>query len=152
MNDTFEQMHGYYIEDLDIGMSAEISKAFSQRDLAMYAELSTDDNPLHMNGEFAARTRAGGPVLHGMITASLISAIIGTRLPGPGCLWMSQEIRFLAPVRVGETVHAAARVTDVHPEKQRVRLTTVCSVAGRAVLDGHALVWVPSRRGQGAPT
>lgn len=152
MNDAFDQLHGYYIEDLEVGMSTEISKAFSQRDLAMYAELSTDDNPLHMNEEFAARTRTGGSVLHGMITASLISAIIGTRLPGPGCLWMSQEMRFLAPVRVGETVRAAARVTDVDREKQRVRLATVCTVAGHVVLDGHALVWVPSRRSRQTET
>lgn len=145
MTDSFEQMHGYFIEDLDVGMSAGISKSFAARDLAMYSELSTDDNPLHMNEEFASRTRTGGPVLHGMITASLISAIIGTRLPGPGCLWMSQQMRFLAPVRVGETVHASAKVTQVDADKQRVRLSTVCTVAGREVLDGHALVWVPSR-------
>lgn len=146
MNDAFDRLHGYYIEDLEVGMSTEISKTFSQRDLAMYAELSMDDNPLHMNEEFASLTRAGGAVLHGMITASLISAIIGTRLPGPGSLWMAQEMRFLAPVRVGENVLAAARVTDVDRDKQRIRLATVCTVAGNEVLDGHALIWVPSRR------
>ena len=145
MNDFFEQMHGYYIEDLQTGMCASVDKRFSKRDLAAYAALSLDDNPLHMNEEFAARTRVGGQVLHGMITASLISAIIGTRLPGPGCLWMSQEMRFLAPVRIGATVVARAEVMDVDREKQRVRLATVCRVGDGIVLDGSALVWVPSR-------
>ncbi|MGA8261192.1 MAG: MaoC family dehydratase [Arenicellales bacterium] len=148
MNDSFDQMHGYYIENLETGMHASIDKTFSARDLAAYAELSLDDNPLHMNEEFAARTRAGGQVLHGMITASLISAIIGTRLPGPGCLWMSQEMRFLQPVRIGETVVARAEVVDVDRQKQRVRLATVCRVGDRIVLDGSALVWVPSRSGE----
>lgn len=145
MKDSFEELHGYYIEDLETGMSASVSKVFTGEDVAMYAKLSTDDNPLHMNEEFAAHTRTGGRVMHGMISASLISAIIGTRLPGPGCLWMAQEIRFLAPVRIGETVHAVAEVTDIDPGKHRVRLDTVCKVADKTVLDGRALVWVPSR-------
>lgn len=149
MNDSFERLHGYYIEDLEPGMSASIAKAFSDRDLAAYAKLSMDDNPLHLNEEFAARTRTGGQVLHGMITASLISAIIGTRLPGPGCLWMSQEMRFLEPVRIGSTVVARAEVSDVDRQRQRIRLATICSVTGRVVLDGSALVWVPSRSRNG---
>lgn len=149
MNDAFEALHGYYIEDLKTGMSASVTKAFTGRDVDMYAQLSTDDNPLHMNEEFAARTRTGGRVVHGMITASLVSAIIGTRLPGPGSLWMRQDMRFLAPVRIGETVAAKAILDDIDPERQRVRLTTVCTVADRTVLDGHALVWVPSRSAAG---
>lgn len=142
-------MHGYYMEDLEIGMTASVTKAFSGRDVAMYAELSTDTNPLHLDENFAAATRVGGTVLHGMITASLISAIVGTRLPGPGCLWMSQELRFLAPVRAGETVHASAEVISVDPGRQQVRLKTVCRVGERVVLDGSALVWVPSRSRDG---
>lgn len=145
MNDSFEALHGYYIEDLEKGMSVSVSKTFTERDVAMYASLSTDDNPMHMNEEFAAHTRAGGRVMHGMITASLISAIVGTRLPGPGCLWMSQELRFLAPVRIGEPVVAGARLDDIDRARQRVRLTTVCTVRDKTVLDGSALVWVPSR-------
>lgn len=145
MNETFEALHGYYIEDLETGMSVTLTKAFAEDDLAMYARLSTDDNPLHMNEEFAARTRAGGRVVHGMVTASLISAIVGTRLPGPGCLWMEQALRFLAPVRVGDLVSARAVVDDVDRGKQRVRLRTTCFVGGKAVLEGSALIWVPSR-------
>lgn len=145
MKDTFEQTHGFFIEDLEPGMSVTISKAFSEQDVLHYADLSTDDNPLHLNEEFARQTRAGGRVIHGMVTASLISAIVGTRLPGPGCLWMSQEMRFLAPVRVGETVRAKAELISVDTNKQRVRLATTCKVGNRSVLDGEALIWVPSR-------
>lgn len=149
MNDSFADMHGYYIEDLEVGMTASVSKAFTEQDVAMYANLSTDDNPMHMDEDFAASTRAGGAVLHGMVTASLISAIVGTRLPGPGCLWMSQEMRFLAPVRAGELVRADAEVLEVDREKQRVRLRTVCTVGESIVIDGTALVWVPARSGGG---
>lgn len=146
MNDSFEARHGYWIEDLETGMSESVSKSFSDRDVAMYAELSTDNNPLHLDEEFAAQARTGGRVVHGMVTASLISAIIGTRLPGPGCLWMGQEMRFLAPVRIGETVQATATLEDVDRPRQRVRLATTCRVDGKTVLDGSAMVWVPSRR------
>lgn len=145
MNDAFEALHGYYLEDLETGMSASVSKAFTEQDVAMYARVSLDDNPLHMNEAFAARTRTGGRVVHGMVTASLISAIIGTRLPGPGCLWMAQDNRFLAPVRIGETVRATATIDEIETAKQRARLTTICEVGEKSVLEGHALVWVPSR-------
>jgi 3-hydroxybutyryl-CoA dehydratase len=147
MTDNFEALHGYYIEDLETGITTSVSKAFSESDVAIYAQLSTDTNPLHLDQEFAAHTRVGGRIVHGMVTASLISAIIGTRLPGPGCLWMSQEMRFLAPVRIGETVKADAEVVEVDRQRQRVRLATVCRVGGKTVLDGHAVTWVPSRAG-----
>ncbi len=149
MNDAYETLHGYYIEDLEIGMSASVGKAFAESDVAVYAQLSTDTNPLHLNEEFAAHTRAGGRVLHGMITASLISAIVGTRLPGPGCLWMGQDMRFLAPVRIGETVLARAEVVEIDRERQRVHLSTTCSVGDTVVLDGRAELWVPSRSDPG---
>ncbi|MDZ7842746.1 MAG: MaoC family dehydratase [Gammaproteobacteria bacterium] len=145
MNETFEAMHGYYVEDLEAGMSASLTKSFTEEDVAMYARVSLDDNPLHMNEAFAARTRTGGRVVHGMVTASLISAIIGTRLPGPGCLWMAQDNRFLAPVRIGEIVRATATIDEIDKARQRVRLTTICEVGEKAVLEGHALVWVPAR-------
>lgn len=145
MNDAYGALHGYYIEDLEPGMSDSVSKAFTEQDVTLYARLSMDDNPLHMDEAFAARARTGGRVVHGMITASLISAIIGTRLPGPGCLWMAQNTRFLAPVRIGETVRASATVECIDPDKQRARLVTTCAVGRKIVLDGHALVWVPSR-------
>jgi len=150
MSDAFSRRHGYYFEDLEPGMAAALSKAFSGRDVEQYARLSTDTNPLHLDEAFAVRTRAGGRVLHGMLTASLISALVGTRLPGPGCLWMGLEIRFLAPVRIDERVHARAEVSGLEHDKQRVRLAVACTVAGAAVLEGTCLVWVPSRQATGA--
>lgn len=145
MSDTLGSLHGYYIEDLEVGMSVSVAKAFSEADVALYAQISTDTNPLHLDDAFAARTRAGGRVIHGMITASLISAIVGTRLPGPGCLWMAQEMRFLAPVRIGETVQARAEVVEVDRSGQRAVLSVTCEVKGKKVLDGRSTVWVPSR-------
>lgn len=145
MSDSFTRLHGYFVEDLEPGMSAVLSKTFSERDVELYAQVSTDTNPLHLDESFAARTRVGGRVLHGMITAGLVSALIGTRLPGPGCLWMGLDIRFLAPVRIGETVHARATVTEVDRNKQRARLNVACAVDGETVLEGTCLVWVPSR-------
>jgi len=145
MSNSYPRLHGYFIEDLEPGASAALSKTFSERDVELYAQVSTDTNPLHLDEHFAARTRVGGRVLHGMITASLVSAIIGTRLPGPGCLWMGLDIRFLAPVRIDETVHARAAVAAVDRGKQRVRLNVECAVDGKTVLEGTCLVWVPSR-------
>jgi len=145
MTDAFDTLHGYYIEDLEPGMSAAVSKVFTEADVAAYAELSLDDNPLHLDEVFAVRTRTGGRILHGMVTASLISAIIGTRLPGPGSLWMAQDMRFLQPVRIGEAVRADATVTEVNTGLQRVFLATTCRVAEKMVLEGRATVWVPSR-------
>lgn len=145
MSDSYTRLHGYFIEDLEPGLSAALSKAFSERDVELYARVSTDTNPLHLDESFAARTRVGGRVMHGMITAGLISAIIGTRLPGPGCLWMGLEMRFLAPVRIGETVDAHAVVAAVDRVKQRARLNVECAVDGKTVLQGTCLVWVPSR-------
>lgn len=145
MKDHYETRRGYWIEELATGMTATVSKAFSEADVAVYAQISTDTNPLHLDEAFAVHTRAGGRVLHGMVTASLISAIIGTRLPGPGCLWMAQDMRFLAPVRIGETVHARAEIVELDRQKQRVALATICEVDGGNVLEGRATVWVPSR-------
>lgn len=137
--------HGHYFEDMQPGLTAVVSKTFSDADLSMYAGVSGDANPLHLSEEFARHTRLGGRVVHGMVTASLISTLVGTRLPGPGCLWMSQELRFLAPVRVGQTVLARATVTEVFADKQQARMQTTCEVGDTIVIDGHALVWVPRR-------
>lgn len=147
MSDAFERLHGYYFEDLEVGMSASLGKAFSEDDVAAFAALSLDDNPLHMSEAFAARARTRGRVVHGMVTASLVSALIGTRLPGPGCLWMAQETRFLEPVRIGDHVRAFAEVSALDNARQRARLETLCRVADAVVLAGHALVWVPARKG-----
>lgn len=143
--DPVRQQHGYFFEDLALDMCAVFSKTFTQADVHVFAAVSGDDNPLHLDPDFAATTRAGEPILHGMLTASLISTLVGTQLPGPGGLYMSQTLRFVAPVPVGATVEARARVIELNPAKQRVRLETVCTVGGEPVVAGEAWVWVPRR-------
>lgn len=140
-----DSLHGFYFEDIEIGMSESFEKTVSEEDVIAYAGLSGDVNPLHMDDEFARGTRAGERVVHGMVTASLISTLVGCRLPGPGCLWMGQTIRFLKPVRAGERVRARAEVVEILRERQRIRMLTTCQVGEITVIDGEALVWVPSR-------
>ena len=142
--DEFARLHGYYFEQLDIGMSAEMSKVIKEPDLAAFVALSGDDNPLHLNEQFAARTRVGGRVVHGMVTASLISTLVGCRLPGPGCLWMSQTLAFRHPVRLGDEVRAKATITGLDSAGQRATLRTECAVDGTVVIEGEAVMWVPS--------
>ena len=103
-----DDRHGYYFEDLSPGMSAVFSKTVTEADLLMFAGVSGDTNPLHLDEDFASRTMFESRIAHGMLTASLVSTVLGTRLPGPGAVYVSQSIRFLAPVRIGDTVIARA--------------------------------------------
>ncbi len=137
--------HGYFIEDLEIGMSAVFGKTITDADILMFAGVSGDTNPVHLNEEFAGETPFKGRIAHGLLTASLISTAIGTKLPGPGCIYLSQSMRFRAPVRAGDTVTAKVTITELDPERRRVRLETVCLVGGESVLEGEALVMVPRR-------
>ena len=139
------ELQGYFFEDLSVGMSAACSKTVTEADLVLFAGVSGDTNPLHHSEEFAATTPFGERIAPGMLTASLVSAVFGTKLPGPGCVYMSQSLRFSAPVRVGDTVLARVTVTDLMPEKRRAAFSTVCLVGERTVLDGEALIMVPSR-------
>ena len=136
---------GYNIEDLQPGMSASVSKTVTEADIIMFAGVSTDINPAHLDEEYAKGTQFGGRIAHGMLSASLLSAVLGTRLPGPGVIYMSQSLRFMAPVRIGDTVHAKVTVKEVIAEKSRVVLDTVCTVAGKVVIDGEAMVMATSR-------
>lgn len=138
-------LHGYFFEDLKPGMQATVSRTFTDTDLRNFTGVSGDTNPMHLNEEYAKATPFGGIILHGMLTASLISAVIGTKLPGPGVIYMSQSLKFLAPVHVNDTVYATVTVKELFPEKKRALLTTVCEVKGKPVIEGEALVKVPSR-------
>jgi len=133
----------YAFEDLTVGLTAEYRKTLTETDVVLFAGLTGDNNPMHIDAEFAAETRFGERVVHGMLTASMLSSVIGMKLPGPGCIYMSQSLRFLKPVHIGETVTATAKVLELIADKQRVRLQTTCSVRGEPVLDGEALIWVP---------
>lgn len=124
-----------------VGATAQISKTIEPADIAAFAALSGDTNPMHLSADFARRTRFKRPIAHGMLTASLISTVIGTKLPGPGSIWISQTLHFLKPVFPGDTITAAATVTSVREEKRLVTLQTQCSnQAGEVVLDGEALI------------
>ena len=140
------KLHGLYFEDLKEGMQDAYAKTITDADVITFAGISGDTNPVHLNHEFASETMFEGQVAHGMLTASFISTVIGTKLPGPGCIYVSQNLRFKAPVKVGETVTAECTVTKMIPEKRMIEMSTICSVAGKPVLEGLATVLVPSRK------
>jgi 3-hydroxybutyryl-CoA dehydratase len=132
-------------EDLEVGMSERLSKTVASSDVVGFAEITGDRNPIHLSEHFAARTPFGTRIAHGLYTASLISAVLGTRLPGPGAVYLSQTLSFRAPVRIGDTVDVDVQVAELFPEKHRARLACTCSVGGEIVLVGEALVKVPTR-------
>jgi 3-hydroxybutyryl-CoA dehydratase len=132
-------------EDLSIGQTESFSKTVSSSDVVGFAEVTGDRNPIHLSEHFAAQSAFGTRIAHGLYTASLISALLGTRLPGPGAIYISQTLNFRAPVRIGDKVVVTATVAELLPEKSRARLTCACRVGNDIVLDGEALVKVPSR-------
>ncbi len=138
--------NGYDIEDMAIGMSAETTKTITDADIVLFAGVSTDFNAMHMDEEYARTTPFDGRIAHGMLSASLLSAVLGNQLPGPGVIYLSQSLRFRAPVRIGDTVHARVTVKEVLTEKCRVVLDTVCTVLDKVVIDGEAMVMTTSRR------
>ena len=140
-----DQLNGYYFEDLEEGMTDVFARTITDADIMGFAGVSGDTNPLHLNHEFASGTIFKGRVAHGMLTASLISTVIGTKLPGPGCIYVSQNLRFRAPVRTGDTVTATCMVTKLIPEKRLIELSTMCTVAEKPVVEGDATILVPSR-------
>ena len=139
------ELHGYHFEDLELGMTATFAKTITEADIVLFAGASGDNNAMHINEEFAQATPFKGRIAHGMLTASVISAAIAGRLPGPGTIYLGQNLRFRAPVHPGDTVHATVTVKEVFPEKRRVALSTVCTVGGKVVIDGEALVMPTSR-------
>jgi len=134
------------IEDIEMGMTRYIRKIITDSDIEKFAEISTDHNPVHLDDDYARDTIFEGRIAHGMLTAGLISAVIGEQLPGHGTIYMSQNLKFLAPVRPGDLVHAEVRVTDMVIDKRRVKLDCRCEVNGKNVLVGEAIVLAPSRK------
>jgi 3-hydroxybutyryl-CoA dehydratase len=130
-------------DDLKVGMKERLRKTIAASDVVGFAQLTGDRNPIHLSEHFAARTSFGGRIAHGLYTAGLISAVLGTRLPGPGAIYISQTLNFRAPVRIGDTVTVTVTVAELMPEKSRARLSCVCKVGRDVVLDGEALVKVP---------
>ena len=133
-----------FIEDIEIGMSRDLNKIVTDQDIALFAQVTTDHNPVHLDDNYAQKSLFEGRVAHGMLTASLISAVIGEQLPGHGSIYLSQTLKFLAPVRPGDSVYAKVSVTDINIAKRRIKLDCLCSVDGKKVLIGEATVQAPS--------
>ena len=140
-----EADRGYFVEDLRPGMSATFSKTVTEADLVLFAGVTGDFNPVHVDEDYAAGTMFKGRIAHGMLSAGFISAVLGMKLPGPGCIYLSQSLKFKAPVRIGDTVEARATVKDVIADKRRAVIETVCTVGGTVVTEGEALLLVPSK-------
>ena len=134
-----------YFEDLSIGLTESYEKEVKSSDVVGFAEITGDRNPIHLSEHFAAKTPFGGRIAHGLYTASLISAVIGTRLPGPGAIYMSQTLNFKAPVKIGDVVCASVEVVELVEKGRRVKLICRCRVGDTLVLEGEALVKVPAR-------
>ena len=138
---------GVCFEDLKPGDKASTGKTITEADILLFSAVSTDTNPVHLNAEAAAGSIFKERVAHGMLSAGLISAVLGTRLPGPGTIYLSQTLRFRAPVKIGDTVTATVEVTALDAEKKRATLRTTCTVGGKPVIEGEAVVIPPSRGG-----
>lgn len=135
-----------FVEDLEIGLSRSVTKEITLNDIETFAEVSTDRNPVHLDDDYARDSIFGGRIAHGMLTGALISAVVGEQLPGHGTIYLSQNMRFLAPVRPGDAVRAVVTVTGIDVARRRVTLETLCSVGDRVVLKGEAQVLAPSRK------
>lgn len=143
--DIWKELHGYYYEELELGMFAVLSRTVQATDIATFAGVSGDTNPVHLSEEFAADTIVEGRICHGMLTASFISALIGTKLPGPGCLYVNQSLRFKGPVRIGDTVNTRVTITGLQDDKGRAILWCECFVGDKVMLEGEAIVQITKR-------
>ncbi|MCR6630027.1 MAG: MaoC family dehydratase [Magnetospirillum sp.] len=140
-----ESLNGYTFEELSVGQSAVFGKTVTEADIAAFAGVSGDTNPVHLNEEYAKNTMFKGRIAHGMLSAAFISTVFGTKLPGPGCIYVSQLLKFKAPVKIGDTVLARVEITALVPEKKFATFKTTCSVGDKVVLDGEATLMVPSK-------
>jgi len=138
-------MQGLFLEELSVGQSADLVRTVGEADIVAFAAVSGDNNPVHLDADYAAGTSFGERIAHGMLSASYISAVIGTRLPGPGAIYLSQALRFKRPVKIGDEVTARATISEIDTAKARVTLTTVCLVNGKPVIEGEALIMVPRK-------
>jgi 3-hydroxybutyryl-CoA dehydratase len=143
MNVAVRQIYAF--EDIEPGMEASLARTVSAADILAFSEITGDRNPVHLDAEYAAKTMFKEPIAHGMLTASYISAVFGSELPGPGAIYVSQTLNFRAPVKVGDRVVASVRVVEVYPAKRRARFDCTCTVDGKPVLEGEAVLMVPAR-------
>ena len=134
------------ISEIKIGMSESYSQTISEADVKAYAGISGDRNPVHMDDEYAEKSRYKKRIAHGMISSSFFSALFGTKLPGPGCVYVHQSLNFKRPVYIGDTVTAIITVTRIDEIKNRVFFDTVCKVKNKIVIDGQAELYIPKEK------
>nr|WP_067297673.1 MaoC family dehydratase [Marinobacterium profundum] len=139
------QVHGLYLEDLEVGQSESVFKTVSDQDIRLFAEITGDTNPVHLDEEFAATTQFKTRIAHGMFSAGLISAVLGTHLPGPGAIYLDQSLKFRLPIYLGDEVETRVTVSDINLRRGRVTLSTECFVAGKRVTQGEAVVMVDKK-------
>jgi 3-hydroxybutyryl-CoA dehydratase len=137
--------HGYYLEDLSIGMVSSYKKTITAKDIEAFAALTGDSNPVHLDADYAATTPFKARIAHGMMSAGLISTVLGTQLPGPGCIYLDQQIKFRAPVFIDDTVVATVTVEEINQRRGRVSLKTQCFVKDKLVADGTASMMVDKK-------
>ena len=141
-----ERLNGFILDELTVGQSAELTREITEDRIQRFAEASDDFNPVHMDEEFASKTAYRGRIAHGLLSASFVSAVVGTMLPGPGAIYLHQTRTFHKPVRIGDVVVGRVTVTDIDHESARVTLKPACRVNDESVLDGEAVIRVPRRR------
>jgi len=135
----------YYFEDLQLGMEASFAKTVTEADIAKFADVTGDKNPVHLDEAYAAKTIFKTRIAHGMLTAGYLSAVFGMELPGPGAIYVTQTLNFRGPVKIGDKVIAKVRVAELFPAKRRARFDCMCTVEGKPVLEGEAILMVPAR-------
>jgi 3-hydroxybutyryl-CoA dehydratase len=145
MSRDFSEVYLYNFEDLKLGQTASIARTVSEADILAFAGVSGDSNPVHVDEEFAASTMFKGRIAHGVLSVSYISTVIGTKLPGPGTIYLSQSVKFKAPVRIGDTVVTRVTITALEADKRRATLSTVCTVGDNEVTVGEAQILLPKR-------
>jgi 3-hydroxybutyryl-CoA dehydratase len=136
----------YTIDELQTGMSAQFEKTVTERDITLFGEVSGDTNPVHFDDAFAASTPFKGRIAHGVLTASYISTVLGMQMPGPGTIFLGLNIRFKAPVRIGDSVTATCTVREILSEKRRVIFDCLCKTGDTVVIEGEATVMPPARK------
>ena len=136
---------GFTFEELSIDQSVEYRKTVTESDVQAFAEVTGDTNPVHLDADYAASTSFGQPIAHGMLTAGFISAAIGTQLPGPGCIYLEQSLKFRSPVFIGQEVITTVTVTDMNERRRRATLKTICECDGKVVVSGEATIMLPAK-------
>ena len=144
-------MQGFFFEDLSLGQMAEASRVVGMSDIEAFAAVSGDTNPVHLDEGYAQTTTFKTRIAHGMLSGAYISAMLGTTLPGPGAIYLSQSLRFRRPVRIGDAVVTRATVSALDETRGHVTLATLCQVEGKTVVDGEAVVMVSRRTPATAP-